>query len=65
MISVISPAKKLNFNAESPINAFTQCNFLDDFKVRILFCVLQKDLFFQNCVQKLRFCPKLVHPFQR
>ena len=32
MISVISPAKKLNFNAESPINAFTQCNFLDDSK---------------------------------
>ena len=32
MISVISPAKKLNFTAASPINAFTQCNFLDDSK---------------------------------
>ena len=32
MISVISPAKKLNFNAESPINSFTQCDFLDDSK---------------------------------
>ena len=32
MISVISPAKKLNFNAASPIKAFTQCNFLDDSK---------------------------------
>ena len=32
MIAVISPAKKLNFNAESPIKAFTQCDFLDESK---------------------------------
>ena len=30
MISVISPAKKLNFNSESPIKAFTQCDFLNE-----------------------------------
>mgnify|MGYP001230056460 FL=1 len=32
MIAVISPAKKLNFNADSPIKAFTQCDFLDESK---------------------------------
>ena len=32
MISVISPAKKLNFNADSPIKAFSQCDFLDESK---------------------------------
>ena len=32
MIAVISPAKKLNFKAESPIKAFTQCDFLDESK---------------------------------
>ena len=32
MIAVISPAKKLNFNAQSPIKAFTQCDFLDESK---------------------------------
>ena len=30
MISIISPAKKLNFNSESPIKAFTQCDFLNE-----------------------------------
>ena len=32
MISVISPAKKLNFNADSQIKAFSQCDFLDESK---------------------------------
>ena len=32
MIAIISPAKKLNFNAESPIKAFSQCDFLDESK---------------------------------
>ena len=30
MISIISPAKKLNFNSESQIKAFTQCDFLNE-----------------------------------
>jgi len=35
MIAVISPAKKLNFNADSPIKAFTQCDFLDESKILV------------------------------
>ena len=31
-VTVISPAKKLNFNADSPIKAFSQCDFLDESK---------------------------------
>jgi len=35
MITVISPAKKLNFDATSPINAFSQCDFLDNAKTLV------------------------------
>ena len=35
MISIISPAKKLNFNSESPIKAFTQCDFLNESKILV------------------------------
>ena len=35
MIVVISPAKKLNFDAESPIKAFSECDFLDNAKTLV------------------------------
>ena len=35
MITVISPAKKLNFDATSPIKAFSQCQFLEDSKILV------------------------------
>ena len=36
MITVISPAKKLNFDAASPIKAFSECDFLDNAKTHVL-----------------------------
>ena len=35
MITVISPAKKLNFDATSPIKAFSQCQFLENSKILV------------------------------
>ena len=35
MIAVISPAKKLNFDAASPIKAFSECDFLDNAKTLV------------------------------
>ena len=35
MITVISPAKKLNFDETSPIKAFSQCQFLEDSKILV------------------------------
>ena len=35
MIAVISPAKKLNFDAVSPIKAFSECDFLDNAKTLV------------------------------
>jgi hypothetical protein len=35
MITVISPAKKLNFDATSPIKAFSECEFLENSKTLV------------------------------
>jgi len=35
MITVISPAKKLNFDETSPIKAFSQCQFLENSKILV------------------------------
>ena len=35
MITVISPAKKLNFDATSPIKAFSECQFLENSKTLV------------------------------
>ena len=36
MIAVISPAKRLNFDAASPTKAFSECDFLDNAKTLVI-----------------------------